>query len=51
MPREDNSQVDLLTKLVTAIPMILPKGAYFELVKRPIIKELMEVMQLDDEPS
>lgn len=31
--------------------MDLPKRAYSELVKKPIIKELMEKMQLDDEPS
>lgn len=50
IPREDNFQADFLVKLVTTIPMTLPKGAYFELIKRSTIEKLFEVMQLDNEP-
>lgn len=31
--------------------MTLPKGAYFELIKKPIIEGSVEVMLLDDKPS
>lgn len=50
IPREDNSRANFLAKAVTTTPMALPKEGYFELIKRLTIKELVEVMQLDDEP-
>lgn len=49
--REENSQADLLSKLVTSMPIDLSKGAYVEVVKKLIIEELAKVMQLDGEPS
>lgn len=30
--------------------MVLPRDVYFELIKRLVIEELVEVMQLDDKP-
>lgn len=36
---------------MTATLMMLPRGAYLELIKRLTIKKLMKVMQLDNEPS
>lgn len=51
LPREENSQANLLSKLVTSIPIDLLKRANFEGVKKQIIEESIEVMQLDDKPS
>lgn len=41
----------MLAKLMTVTPMVLPREAYFELIKRTTIEKLVKVMQLDDEPS
>lgn len=41
---------DMLAKVVTTIPMALPRGVYFESIKKPAIKEMAKIMQLDDKP-
>lgn len=46
---KDNSRTDLLAKVVTTTPMVLSQRAYFQQIKRPMVKESSEIMQLDDE--
>lgn len=38
----------MLAKAVTVVPMVLPRGAYFKTIRRPIT-ELSVVMQVDNE--
>lgn len=49
IPKEENSGTNMLAKVVTMAPMVLPQDAYFETIRRPTTKEPSMVMQADNE--